>query len=207
MKNLYYIHPSDDTQIVQNILFKEEKKNSSMNEEHMSFRLSISNRDNLDSVRNNEIIMKEKEDKLPKEMIKIMETFLKGNNFKKQRLSWIAQKICCKKEEDMTNSVKHYLYGKAILNYDLNIVVILKKMIEFETILSILFNENQLEVMKGIHPRFINDSMKIHEVKEKFRYKKKEITEERLENFIRALNDCSKDKSKLSKMIYKNFNT
>ena len=54
---------------------------------------------------------------------------------------------------------------------------------------------------------FIIDSMKIEEVKEKFRYKKKQITEERVEYFIKALNHCSKDKRKLSKMIYKNFNT
>ena len=148
-----------------------------------------------------------KEDKLPKQMIKIMETFLKGNNFKKQRMSWIAKKICCKKEENMTNSVKHFLFGKAMLDYDLNIVVLLKKLIEFETILSILFDENQLEVMKGIHPRFIIDSMKIEQVIQKFRYKKKQITEERVEYFIKALNHCSKDKRKLSKMIYKNFNT
>ena len=65
-----------------------------MNEEHMNFRLFINNRDNLDFVSNNQIIIIENDDKLPKQMIKIMESFLKGNNFKKQRLSWIEKIIC-----------------------------------------------------------------------------------------------------------------
>ena len=83
----------------------------------MSYRLSpLNNKDNSESVRYNEIIMKEKDDKLPIHMIKVIETFLKGKDFKKQRMIWIGKIICCEKDENMPNSIKHFLYGKAMLN-------------------------------------------------------------------------------------------
>ena len=80
------------------------------------------------------------------------------------------------------------------------IIGILNKLIQFETVLSILFKENQLEVMRKIHPRFIIDTFNSYEVKQKFRfYENKEITKERLEKFNRALNNIKKDKIELSK--------
>ena len=77
IKNLYNVNSTDDTQIVQYILFKDQKKKSSVNEEHTNFRLSI----------------------------------------KKQRMSWISKIIYCKKVEVMTNSLKNFFNGKAMLNY------------------------------------------------------------------------------------------
>ena len=69
----------------------------------------------------------------------------------------------------MTNYVNHFLFGKKMLNYDLNIAVTLTKLIKFKSILSIFFDKNQLEAMNGIHPSIIIDSI-IIKVIEKFRY-------------------------------------
>ena len=195
MSKLYYFHKPNDNQMLKNLIFKD-----FMNKEDENSGFSIDNRDNLNYFHKNENKMKEKKD-----IIKNIETFLKGNNLKKERMRWFEYYLCCKKEDNMAPSVRQFLNGKKMLDYDLNIVVLLKKMIEFESILSILFDEKQLQIIKGIHPRLINDSINFKLVTQKLRFYENEITEETAENFIRAFYHCSKSETEFSKRIYNNL--
>ena len=84
MKKLYYIIQIDDHQTFNNIQFKDEKIefqgiNNSWTYDYL---LEITSNE----VNNHEIIMKVKNNKLPKQMIKIIEIFLKRKYFR--NISW-----------------------------------------------------------------------------------------------------------------------
>ena len=70
----------------------------------------------------------------------------------------IFLQICpCKnssKKDDLIKITK----GEQMLMYDLNIVTILKKLIEFEKIKEILFEKKQIDLMKILHTRIIDPS-------------------------------------------------
>ena len=53
--------------------------------------------------------------------------------------------------------------GEQMLMYDLNIITILKKMIEFEKFKEILFNKQQIDLMKVLQIRKIDSFLEVDE--------------------------------------------
>ena len=186
MRNLYYIYQPD---VIDSESLKKEfsLKNKKLKKRHQSS-------DSMDSIADLQInTTKEIEINSAQQRIKLIETFLKGTEFKKEWISWISYTLCCRKQNDMRNSIKHYLYGQSMLKYDLNIVVMLKKLIDFESLFEILFDFNQLEAINGIHRRKILNDMKIEEVIQGLRHNyKNKVSEQRIENFVSGFHHCSK---------------
>ena len=203
MRNLYYIGQPNifDDQIFKRKLFKEQRRHS-INNVDLSFDLSNEAPQlHNDSINNYNIGIKDKNClNLSQENFEKTKVFLEGIKVENQTWKWIINKLCFTKEENMKKPLKHFFYGKQLLLNDLNIIVILKKLFYFETVLSILFNKKQLDVMKQINQTKIYDDLNIEEMKKGFGNKNK-ITNEQLENFVEGLIYCSKNNTKKSKKI------
>ena len=89
-----------------------------------------------------------------------------------------------------------------MLNEELDIINVLKKLIDFERLLFILFSEKELDLINGINHRKIYDVMKIKDIKKGLRYNYREkISKETIEKFISAFNYSLRNSTKLSKKI------
>jgi len=84
--------------------------------------------------------------------------FNQAISFKGLSMKYFLFKICiCRRDPRFYDSWRLYFIAKKILKYDLNIVNIIKKLIEFETAKELIFNKNQLKFMKIIYNRRINN--------------------------------------------------
>ncbi len=89
-----------------------------------------------------------------------------------------------------------YKHGKALLEYDLNALIILKKLIYFESVLKILFNEDQLGLLKVIRSRYVNVGMNIDEKLNNLQALYKGINEKSQVNQINKIyQDCYNEKT------------
>ena len=80
---------------------------------------------------------------LEKTKYNYLKKFLKGRHFEKNRLKWIFYICCPKSNYDI--SIEYFMSGKAMLMHDLNILVILKKLINIEKIYTLLFDDYELK--------------------------------------------------------------
>ena len=196
MRNLYYIHQPE----VEGNTFKKQMSISIPKEKKKK-----KHSNSIDSII--ELGITKEIDVQSQQKIKLIEQFLKGNEFKKEWWSLIKFELCCKKEKDMNVPVKHFLYGKSLLKYDLNILVILKKLIDYENILEILFDAKQLELIHGIHKRKILNEMNIEDTIRSLRHNhKNRVSEQRVGDFLDGFNHCSKNVNRNSQKIIKNIN-
>jgi hypothetical protein len=97
-----------------------------------------------------------------------------------------------------------YKHGKSLLKYDLNAILILKKLIFFESVLKVLFNEDQLNLLKVIRARYINAGMNIEEKLTKLNEMGKAVKDKCQVNDIhQSYRICCKDDDPLNKKIIK----
>jgi hypothetical protein len=101
--------------------------------------------------------------------------------------------FCIKKDINF-----HYFeYGNDLLQHDLNIVQILKKLMHYESFLKILLDEDFIHAMKLIHSRQIDlekkASEKISQLKNMFDYN--DSDKENAVQIIRGLENCMRLKS------------
>ena len=198
MRNLYYIHQPEALNaetLNRELSNKEKRKQSELIINESIGKLDINN------------YSKGKEINISQQSVLLIESFFKGIEFRKQPIKWLTYLIfCCKNNKKMPTSVNHFFYAQSLLKYDLNILVILKKLIDFENLSEILFDNKQLEAINGIHRRKIYDDMNIEENLRGLRYSYKDrASNERIEGFISGFNHCSKNISKNSQKILNNI--
>ena len=200
MRNLYYIYPKE-------LNYKLLKRDITIDKKEEKYKVlsnyeieNINKKIIYESIKNYNI--SEQNLDFPFEKFKIIEDYLKGKEFKKETCSWITFYLFCKKKKNMKSSIKHFIYGKAMLNEELDIINVLKKLIDFERLLFILFSEKELDLINGINHRKIYDVMKIKDIKKGLRYNYREkISKETIEKFISAFNYSLRNSTKLSKKI------
>jgi hypothetical protein len=95
-----------------------------------------------------------------------------------------------------------YKHGKLMLKYDLNALNMIKKLIYFESLLKVLFNKDQLNILKNIRSRYVNvfgnfdDHLnKVKEIIEEIKDKKEII------KINKSLKKCLNDKNPISKKL------
>ena len=206
MKNLYYI---DDDHTKKNQKLKsaiKRRKNNLIKEELEiinSDRISIEHSkeivegvgDHNHSVNiiNNDKIRKKLKDSL-KYKDKEINNYLHGRKFEKHPFLWFIYS-CCEKKAD--KSLKYFFYGQEFLKQDLNIIVLLRKLILFENVLEILFENYQLDTIKGIHNRKIYENMDIENIiinNHTINQKHKDSTIE-VKNFLNGFYKCENNKT------------
>jgi hypothetical protein len=77
--------------------------------------------------------------------------FIKGQTLKKGIFSYLISLIRFFPDKFKYNN--YFFIGKKLLNHDLNLVLMIKKLIHLEVVMRILFNSNDIESIKAIHPR------------------------------------------------------
>ena len=125
-------------------------------------------------------------------------------------IKYFFYKICvCKRDNKYFDSLQLFLIANSVLKYDLNIVNILKKLIEFETIKDLFFSNNQSKLMKIIYNRKIKDSIDPESEIKKLNEKLYEInvnSNELINEFISPFDNCLYSKDKLDMKIIKRIN-
>jgi hypothetical protein len=206
MKRLYYF----EKQLPIYDLNKEELKDNSNKSVH-----------NFVKVNNNQspVIDHNNSNRIQKSKSKEIENLPTFSNFKLEDLSknsisvkfdlikYFFYKICvCKRDNKYFDSLQLFLIANSILKYDLNIVNILKKLIEFETIKDLFFSNNQSKLMKIIYNRkikdFIDPESEIKKLNEKL-YEINVNSNELINEFISPFDDCLYSKDKLDMKIIK----
>ena len=102
-----------------------------------------------------------------------------------------------------------FLIANTVLKHDLNIVNIMKKLIELETIKDLIFSNNQSKLMKIIYNRKISHFVDPEIVTKNLREKLYEINVNRNElinKFSSPFVDCLHSKDKLDMKIIKRIN-
>ncbi len=95
-----------------------------------------------------------------------------------------------------------YKHGKSLLGYDLNALIILKKLIYFESVMKILLNEDQLGLLKVIRSRYVNVGMNIDEKLNNLKGFYRGINEKSQINQVnKNYQDCCNEKNPISKKI------
>ena len=218
MKTLYYVHDPDLYDKDSSTLFKKGlnyQKDKLRREFILSKKVKIeqneeiSENDNKILQLNNNDIPNDRQEiefYLNKTKYSFLENFLTGGQFKKGWFSWITYKIFGRSKVD--TSIKNFFNGREMLKHDLNILVILKKLIDFEVLFKILLDDYQIETCKAIHPRIIHSDMKVEEVIDGYR---KIISKDGFSNrvsinkFYNGYMKCLKSTSNQSKNITQNI--
>ena len=125
-------------------------------------------------------------------------------------IKYFFYKICvCKRDKKYFDSLQLFLIANTVLKHDLNIVNIMKKLIELETIKDLIFSNNQSKLMKIIYNRKISHFVDPEIVTKNLREKLYEINVNRNElinEFSSPFVDCLHSKDKLDMKIIKRIN-
>ena len=120
------------------------------------------------------------------------------------RIKKLLFEVCpCKSSSYEENMIK-INKGQEMLFYDLNIVTILKKLIEFEKFKEILFNKNQIDLMNVFHTRKINSKMEVKNFLKNKLYKIK-YDENYSIDISEAYENCLGSQNKKGKKIIQNL--
>jgi len=133
--------------------------------------------------------------------------YLKGKEFEKNWFQWIIISICLYR--NTSESGKYFLYGKSLLYHDLNILVILRKLLYLESWFEILFDDDQRKAMQGINFRVIDNDMNINEIVSSLNkkvLKTKKPSKIEINTFFNAYNNCYLNQSKKSQKIVEKIN-
>jgi hypothetical protein len=136
-----------------------------------------------------------------------LKNYLKGKEFEKNWLQWIIISMC--PTRNTNESGKYFLYGKSLLYHDLNILVILRKLLYLESWFEILFDDDQRKAMQGINFRVIENDMNVNEVVSSLNkkvLKNKKPSKIEINTFFNAYNNCYLNQSKKSQKIVEKIN-
>ena len=214
MRNLYYIDDPDIYDEKSKVFFKKKFGNQFDKIRRISLnKISQPDKDiKINPNKNKKGLVIREEDNyemddidnyLEKTKYNYLKKFLKGRHFEKNRLKWIFYICCPKSNYDI--SIEYFMSGKAMLMHDLNILVILKKLINIEKIYTLLFDDYELETMNGLQNRVIFKKMKPQESIANYQkiLLNKGSSKVSINNFFNGYMKCFNSKGNLSKKIIK----
>ena len=130
---------------------------------------------------------------------------IEGTKPHKMKIKKIFLKVCpCKNSSNNENMLK-INKGEEMLLYDLNIVIILKKLIEFEKFKEILFNTNQIDLMNVFQNRKIDSTLEVKDFLKKKLYEMKCDKNISINELSKAYESCLCSAKKIDKKIVQNL--
>jgi len=123
-------------------------------------------------------------------------------NMKIKRLFF---QLCKISDKNLENNLMKINFAEEMLYFDLNIINLLKRLIDVEMIKDILFNERQSNLIKILYGRRINSSMNIDEYKNQIINKHFQFDKVRkdLEEIEQSYDICFCSNDKLNNKIVK----
>ena len=107
-----------------------------------------------------------------------------------------------KNNEDIR--VKLLSSAKTLLKFDLNLIVLIKKLIYFESVMKILFNEDQINLIKAIGSREIDENLDAEEKLKELNKLTQRITDEKsIKDIKESFRRCSEATDEMTKKIIK----
>ena len=125
---------------------------------------------------------------------------------KLNNIQLISQICPCKSSSKNENLLK-FDKGQEMLMYDLNIITILKKLIEFEKFKEILFDKKQIDLMKLFHTRKIDSTpLEVKDLLKNKLYDMKNNEKIFINGLSNAYVRCLKSTNEIDKKIIQNLN-
>jgi hypothetical protein len=198
MKRLYFFS-EDDEEVLETIKTEQIKINKMKKKDSESPRLLINDiKNQLSKKANNKYPTTESVD----EEFNPFEYLLKKKNLEKNWIASLLYSIGLSNCIKLTRPNILFKNGKSLLRYDLNAIIIIKKLMHFESLLNILFNDDQMNLLKVIRSRYINATMNIEEKVNELQKLNNGINDKcQVYHINQSYKDCCNEKNPLNKKI------
>ena len=132
---------------------------------------------------------------------------IKGTQPDKSNNIQLISQICPCKSSSKNENLLKFDNGQEMLMYDLNIITILKKLIEFEKFKEILFDKKQIDLMKLLHTRKIDSTpLEVKDLLKNKLYDMKNNEKIFINGLSYAYVRCLKSNNEIDKKIIQNLN-